>query len=100
MSSIGTNSLSYLITVSQAHIIPSIHLINTLRHKTKNQIVVVGNLNKDGEQLFKKMNVEYINENDIDMSNRLPIVNWTTKYREFGWYKQMKCLYVYALIAS
>ena len=84
-----TSSLSYLITVSRAHFMPAQMLILTLRQKTKNPIVVVGNLSKDEAELVEALGVKYIDEDSIDLSGRLPNVKWEEKFRPFGWYKQM-----------
>lgn len=83
------NSLSYLITVSQKHLLPAQMLIDSLSKKTKNKITVVGNLDQEGISLIEAYGVRYIDEDSIDYKGRLPQVNWTEKYRSFGWYKQM-----------
>ncbi len=82
-------SLSYLITISKAHLLPAQMLIVTLRAKTKAKIVAVGNLEPREAQMIKALDVTYLDEDSIDMSGRLPKVEWTEKYRAFGWYKQM-----------
>ncbi len=64
-------------------------LISTLRERTENPIVVVGNLTKKDAANIKSYGVRYIDEDDIDYGGRLPKVEWTEKYRHFGWYKQM-----------
>lgn len=83
------DKLSYLITVSRAHLLPAQMLLATLRQKTDNKIYTVGNLDKKEASLMEALGAIYIDENDIDMSGRLPKVGWETKYRQFGWYKQM-----------
>ena len=80
--------LSYLITVSKAHLQPALFLLRTLRLKTNKEIVVVGNLDEDQVDLIKPTGAKYIDENGINLSGRLPKVSWKTKYRDFGWYKQ------------
>ncbi len=82
-------SLSYLITVSQAHWLPVQMCVMALRRKTENEIVVVGNLEDDQVGTLKALGVRYIDEDDIDYDDRLPNVSWESKYRKFGWYKQM-----------
>lgn len=83
------STLSYLITVSKAHFMPAQMLILTLQQKTTNDIVVVGNLNDEQASLMRAMGVTYIDENDIDLSGRMPQLNWEFKHRPVGWYKQM-----------
>jgi len=86
--SFDPESLCYLITVSQSHIVPAQMLINTLRRKTNKPIVAVGNLDDSQKPLIIAQGVTYIDEDKIDYSGRLPKVDWQTKHREFGWYKQ------------
>lgn len=88
-SIVPKSKLSYLITVSKAHIVPAEMLLFTLTKKTSNPIVVVGNLNESQISKIVSYGVKYIDENDINMSGRLPQVKWQEKYRGFGWYKQM-----------
>lgn len=82
-------SLSYLITVSKKHLLPSLFLLQSLREKTKRKIFVVGNLEKNQIELIKSNKINYIDEDEIDLSNRLPKFEQEEKYRDFGWYKQM-----------
>ena len=82
------NTLSYLITVGRSHIDPCRMLLHTLLQKTEAKIVLVGNLSTDEADMFKQYGVTYIDENEIDMTGRLPAVDWSEKYRSFGWYKQ------------
>ncbi len=82
------NTLSYLITVGRSHIDPCRMLLHTLLQKTEAKIVLVGNLTTDEADMFKQYGVTYIDENEIDMTGRLPAVDWSEKYRSFGWYKQ------------
>lgn len=82
-------SLSYLVTVSRAHLLPAQMLLLTLRKKTKAEIVVVGNLEPAQIKHIEKLGAKYIDEDAIDYKGRLPQVNWQEKYRKFGWYKQM-----------
>jgi glycosyltransferase involved in cell wall biosynthesis len=84
----SNNHLSYLITVSQNHLLSAQFLIVNLRKKTNAQIVVVGNLKNKEIKLINSLGAKYIDENQIDFSGRLPQVSWEKKYREFGWYKQ------------
>ncbi|WP_414561706.1 MULTISPECIES: glycosyltransferase [unclassified Anabaena] len=81
--------LSYLITVSREHFLPAQFLIINLRNKTTSEIVVVGNLNSTEVKLLTALGATYIDENDIDLSRRLPKVTWQQKYKPFGWYKSM-----------
>jgi|GEM_PF-415701 len=83
-----SNTLSYLITVARSHIDPCKILLQSLLQKTDKKIVLVGNLTVEEAYLFKQYRVTYIDEDTIDMRDRLPIVNWSEKYRGFGWYKQ------------
>lgn len=83
-------SLAYMITLSERHLLPCIMLLRTLRNLTDKRIVVVGNL--ESEQMIefvKGYGVEYIDEDSLDMSGRLPEQPKQRKYREWGWYKQM-----------
>ena len=82
-------TISYLITVSRAHLLPAQMLLCTLQQKTDNPIVVVGNLLPNERQLIESFGIRYIDEDDIDYKGRLPHVTWKEKYRGFGWYKQM-----------
>lgn len=81
--------LAYLITVSQHHLLPCRMLLATLTRKTSNSIYVVGNLTSEQKNTLSEWPIEYIDENDIDFSHRLPAFRWETKFRERGWYKQM-----------
>jgi SAM-dependent methyltransferase len=63
-------------------------LILGLRLKTSRRIIVVGNLDDNDIGTIKALGAEYIDENDIDLTDRLPTIKWTRKYRELGWYKQ------------
>ena len=83
--------LTYLITVSRKHLIPCSFLLRTLINKTNKKIILVGNLeNKDRKNLLSfGENISYIDENDINLSDRFPNVKWKVKFREVGWYKQM-----------
>ncbi|OGL43126.1 MAG: hypothetical protein A2W05_04995 [Candidatus Schekmanbacteria bacterium RBG_16_38_10] len=82
-------TLSYLVTVSRAHFLPAQMLFITLRKKTANQIVVVGNLDVEQVKCIEALGATYLDEDSIDLSGRLPRVSWQKKFREFGWYKQM-----------
>lgn len=84
----SSSSLSYLITVSRAHLVPTQMLLHTLRRKTDAEIVVVGNLTGAEAATLECYNIRYIDEDNIDYKNRLPKVKWQRKHREFGWYKQ------------
>jgi len=84
-----TDKLAYLITVSQKHILPARMLLSTLSRKTANKIYVVGNLNIAQRKRLSEWPIIYIDENDVDLSGRVPQPRWTQKYREWGWYKQM-----------
>ena len=81
--------LSYLITVSRQHFLPAQFLIINLLKKTTSEIVVVGNLNQEEVKLLTALGARYIDENNIDLSGRLPKVTWQQKYKPFGWYKSM-----------
>jgi glycosyltransferase involved in cell wall biosynthesis len=80
--------LSYLITVSRDHFLPAQFAIINLRKKTQSEIVVVGNLNADESAKIVALGAKYINEDDIDLSGRMPKVEWNNKYQRIGWYKQ------------
>jgi len=82
-------NLSYLITVSKTHFQPALFLLNTLKLKTNKEVIVVGNLEKNQIELIEAFGAIYIDEDNIDLSGRLPKVDWKMKYRNFGWYKQM-----------
>ena len=83
------SGLSYLITVSKAHILPAQMLISGLRRKTDAPIVVVGNLSKADSEKLSLLGVSYLDENEIDLGGRMPNTEWEEKYRAVGWYKQM-----------
>lgn len=85
-----SKSLAYMITLSERHLMPAIMLIRTLKPMTDKRIVVVGNL-KDVNMIdfITGYGVEYIDEDTLDMSGRLPEQPEKRKYREWGWYKQM-----------
>src|SRR5579884_3810386 len=89
LSALKKDQLAYLITVSQNHLLPCRMLLATLAGKTSNKIYVVGNLTSEQRNALSEWPIEYIDENDIDFSHRLPAFRWETKYREQGWYKQM-----------
>jgi hypothetical protein len=84
-----TDKLAYLITVSQKHILPARMLLSTLSRKTANKIYVVGNLTGEQRKRLSEWPIIYIDEDDVDLSGRVPQPRWTQKYREWGWYKQM-----------
>jgi hypothetical protein len=83
------DELAYLITVSKNHVLPCKMLLATLRHKTSRTIHLVGNLTLEQQKLLAGPAIVYRDENDIDLSGRMPQVRWEQKYREWGWYKQM-----------
>ena len=83
------NKLAYLITVSRNHVLPCRMLLATLRSKTSNNIYVIGNLSAEQRKEIAEWSIVYIDENDIDLSNRMPPLRWDQKYREKGWYRQM-----------
>ena len=64
-------------------------LLATLSNKTSNKIYVVGNLAAEQRKLLSDWPILYLDENEVDLSDRVPRVSWTQKYREWGWYKQM-----------
>ena len=84
-----TADLAYMITVSRDHELPAMMLLRTLRHQTERPIVVVGNLDGDGARRMRALGASYVDEDDVDLSGRFPEVEWTTKFRAVGWYKQM-----------
>jgi hypothetical protein len=85
----GRGRLAYLITVSRNHILPCTMLLATLSSKTTNRIYLVGNLSAEQQKTLSAFPIVYLDENDIDLSGRMPQVRWELKYRELGWYKQM-----------
>lgn len=89
LSALSKSRLAYLITVSRNHLLPCRMLLATLTSKTSNKIYVVGNLTSEQRKTLSEWPIDYIDENDIDFSQRLPAFRWETKYREQGWYKQM-----------
>lgn len=83
------HSIAYLITVSQAHLLPGLFSVQTLRAVTDAPVVAVGNLTPAQSRLLEAYSCDYVDENDIDCDGRLPKVQWTEKYRGFGWYRSM-----------
>ena len=82
-------SLSYLITISRAHVLPALMLLRTLRRKTSAPIVAVGNLTILEAEQITAAGARYIDEHQINLSGRFPAVSWESKFREIGWYRQM-----------
>src|SRR4051794_39206918 len=78
-----------MITVSRAHELPAQMLLRTLRHQIEASIYVVGNLDAAGAARMRAMGVDYIDERDVDLDGRFPAVEWTAKYRQVGWYRQV-----------
>jgi hypothetical protein len=83
-----TEDLAYLITVGRNHFLPTVMLLATLTGMTNRKIYLVGNLDTPERKWLEKFPVTYIDENDIDLSGRVPSGEWKTTYREWGWYKQ------------
>lgn len=83
-------SFLYVITLGESHILPCLMLIRTLRPMTRKRILVIGNLQgKDNIiKLIQSYGVDYVDENEIKIDDRVPAISWTTKFREWGWYKQ------------
>ena len=79
--------MAYLITVSRNHVLPRKMLLATLSSKTSNRIHLVGNLNAEQQKTLSAFPIVYLNENDIDLSGRMPQMRWELKLRELGWYK-------------
>jgi len=88
MSTPEKDKLVYLITVSRNHLLPTVMLLTTLTSKTQNKIYLVGNLNTPERQWVEGFPIIYIDENDVDLSGRVPPGEWTPLRREWGWYKQ------------
>lgn len=78
-----------MVTVSRAHVTPALMLLRTLRHQTDAPIYVVGNLVASEAAWMRALGAIYLDEGDVDLSGRFPAIEWTSKYRAIGWYRQM-----------
>ena len=81
--------IAYFITLSEKHLLSAIMMLRTLRPLTSKKVLIAGNLKNPRQiDLLYDYGAEYIDENEINLTGRLPKVNWKNKFREFGWYKQ------------
>jgi methyltransferase family protein len=85
----GSLTLAYFITVSREHLVAAQMLLQTLRLKTRAPIICAGNLTAEEAAKLERLGADYIDEDGIDTSGRLPRFAWTKKFRGPGWYKQM-----------
>jgi len=75
--------------VSRAHLLTAQMLLLTLREMSDTPRIVVGNLDPTEARVLRDLGAVYIDERDVDLSGRMPRLEWTKKYREAGWYLQM-----------
>jgi Methyltransferase domain len=86
----ASSQLTYLVTVSRAHLLPAQMLLITLREVTTAPVVVVGNLEPDEADLLRALGATYIDERSVDLDGRFPELKWQEKLtRQAGWYRQM-----------